>query len=186
MKKTKKQARLSRRTLLKSGAAVAFSGVFGPTAIAAQPVRQSVYEALGLKHVINATGTVTNLGGSIMPPEVVAAWTDAARHFVNLVELQDRVGERTAKLIGGEAALGPTGAAGALLLGTAAIVTRGQPRFISRLPDTEGMKNEVLLQKAHHSCYDNQLTNVGVRLIDVDSAADIKRVCDRTALMFFM
>jgi L-seryl-tRNA(Ser) seleniumtransferase len=187
MKKTKKQPRLSRRTLLKSGAAVAFSGVFGSSAMAAQPVRQSVYEALGLKHVINATGTVTNLGGSIMPPEVVAAWTDAARHFVNLVELQDRVGERIAKLIGVEAALVTTGAAGALLLGTAAVVTRGEARFITRLPDTKGMKNEVLLQKAHHSCYDNQLTDVGVRLIEVDSAADIKRVVnDRTTLMFFM
>ena len=187
MKKTKKPARISRRALLKTGAALALPAVLGPTVEAAQPARQSVYEALGLKHVINATGTVTNLGGSIMPPEVVAAWTDAVRHFVNLVELQDRVGERIAKLIGVEAALVTTGAAGALLLGTAAAVTRGEPRFISRLPDTKGMKNEVLLQKAHHSCYDNQLTDVGVRLIDVDSAADIKRVVnDRTALMFFM
>jgi L-seryl-tRNA(Ser) seleniumtransferase len=187
MRKTKKPARISRRTLLKSGAAVAFSGVLGSTAIAAQPARQSVYEALGLRQVINATGTVTNLGGSIMPPEVVAAWADAARHFVNLLELQDRVGERIAKLIGVEAALVTTGAAGSLLLGTAAVVTRGQPRFIRQLPDTKGMKNEVLLQKAHHSCYDNQLTDVGVRLIDVDSAADIKRaVNDRTVLMFFM
>jgi D-glucosaminate-6-phosphate ammonia-lyase len=187
LKKTKKPARLSRRTLLKSGATIALSGVLAPAALAAQPARQSVYEALGLKHAINATGTVTNLGGSIMPPEVVAAWTDAARHFVNLVELQDRVGERIAKLIGVEAALVTTGAAGSLLLGTAAVVTRGEPRFISRLPDTKGMKNEVLLQKAHHSCYDNQLTDVGIRLIEVDSAADVKRVVnDRTALMFFM
>jgi D-glucosaminate-6-phosphate ammonia-lyase len=187
MKKTRNSARLTRRTLLKGGAAVALTGVLAPTARAAQPARQSVYEALGLKHVINATGTVTNLGGSLMPPEVVAAWADAARHFVNLVELQVRVGERIAKLIGVEAALVTTGAAGSLLLGTAAVVTRGEPRFISRLPDTKGMKNEVLLQKAHHSCYDNQLTDVGVRLIEVDSAADIKRVVnDRTALMFFM
>jgi D-glucosaminate-6-phosphate ammonia-lyase len=187
MKKTRNSARLTRRTLLKGGAAVALTGVLAPTARAAQPARQSVYEALGLKHVINATGTVTNLGGSLMPPEVVAAWADAARHFVNLVELQDRVGERIAKLIGVEAALVTTGAAGSLLLGTAAVVTRGEPRFISRLPDTKGMKNEVLLQKAHHSCYDNQLTDVGIRLIEVDSAADVKRVVnDRTALMFFM
>ena len=187
MKKTKKPARISRRALLKTGAALALPAVLGPTVEAAQPARQSVYEALGLKHVINATGTVTNLGGSIMPPEVVAAWTDAARHFVNLVELQDRVGERIAKLIGVEAALVTTGAAGALLLGTAAAVTRGEPRFISRLPDTKGMKNEVLLQKAHHSCYDNQLTDVGIRLVEVETPGDVKRaVSDRTALMFFM
>src|SRR5262249_29655124 len=132
-------------------------------------------------------GTVTNLGGSLMPPEVVAAWVDASRHFVNLLELQDKVGQRIAELVGVEAALVTTGAAGALLLGTAAAVTRGDRAFIRRLPDTKGMRNEVLLQPSHHTCYDNQLTDVGVRLIDVETAADVKRaVGERTALMFFM
>ncbi len=187
--KKKSSPRITRRGLLKTGATVALTGMLAPTANAAavQPARQSVYEALGLRHIINATGTVTNLGGSVMPPEVVAAWVDASRHFVNLVALQDRVGERIAKLIGVESALVTTGAAGSLLLGTAAVVTGGDRRHIARLPDTRGMKNEVLLQKAHHSCYDNQLTDVGVRLIEVETAADIKRaVNDRTALMFFM
>src|SRR5439155_5700906 len=141
----------------------------------------------GVKRVINATGTVTALGGSLMPPEVVAAWAEASKHFVDLLELQDRVGERIAHLVGAEAALVTTGAAGALLLGTAAAVTRGDRKLIGRLPDTAGMKNEVILQKAHHTCYDNQLTDVGVRLIDVQTAADVpKAVTRRTALMFFM
>ncbi len=189
MKKKKSPPRVTRRAVLKTGATVALTGVLGQTANAAavQPARQSVYEALGLRHIINATGTVTNLGGSIMPPEVVAAWADASRHFVNLVALQDRVGERIAKLIGVESALVTTGAAGSLLLATAAVVTGGDRRHIARLPDTRGLKNEVLLQKAHHSCYDNQLTDVGVRLIEVETAADVKRaVNDRTAMMFFM
>ena len=180
---------VTRRTLLKSSAALAFAPVayVSGSEVVQATEKQSVYERLGLKHIINATGTVTNLGGSIMPPEVVAAWTDAAKHFVNLVELQDRVGERIAKLVGVEAALVTTGAAGALLLATAAIVTGGDRKKMVRLPDTTGMKNEVILQRAHHSCYDNQLTNVGVRLIDVESAADVKRVVnERTALMFFM
>jgi L-seryl-tRNA(Ser) seleniumtransferase len=186
MKKSKKPARLTRRRLLQTGAVLALAPV-ACDSFAAQPARQSVYESLGLKHVINATGTVTNLGGSIMPAEVVAAWTEAARHFVNLVELQDRVGARIAKAIGVEAALVTTGAAGALLLGTAAVVTRGDPKKIVRLPDTAGMRNEVILQRAHHSCYDSQLGAVGVRLVEVESAADVKRaVNDRTALMFFM
>jgi L-seryl-tRNA(Ser) seleniumtransferase len=186
MKKSKKPGRLTRRRLLQTGAVLALAPIANE-AVAAQPARQSVYEALGLKHVINATGTVTNLGGSIMPPEVVAAWTEASRHFVNLVELQDRVGARIAKAIGVEAALVTTGAAGALLLGTAAIVTRGDPKKIVRLPDTAGMRNEVILQRAHHSCYDSQLSAVGARLIEVETAADVKRaVNDRSALMFFM
>src|SRR5207302_6987667 len=115
------------------------------------------------------------LGGSVMPPEVVAAWADASRHFVNLLDLQDKVGERIATLVGVEAALVTTGAAGALLLGTAAAVTRGDRSLIKRLPDTAGLKNEVILQKSHHSCYDNQLTDVGVKLIEVETPADVKR-----------
>ena len=186
MKKT--HTKLSRRRLLQTGAGLAAAGVLAEPAIAAQTAaRPSVYEALGVKHVINATGTVTNLGGSVMPPEVVAAWTDASRHFVNLLDLQNKVGERIAKLIGVEAALVTTGAAGALMLGTAAAVTGADRKRIARLPDTAGMKNEVILQKSHHSCYDNQLTNVGVRLIEVETAADVaKAFNNRTALMFFM
>jgi L-seryl-tRNA(Ser) seleniumtransferase len=181
----KHSTRITRRGLLQAGAGLALTGALaeaGPVVI-----RPSVYEALGVPHVINATGTVTNLGGSLMPPEVVAAWVDASRHFVNLLTLHDRVGEKIARLIGVQAALVTTGASGALLLGTAAAVTRGDRNLIRRLPDTKGMRNEVILQKAHHSCYDNQLTDVGVRLVEVETAADVKRaVSARTALMFFM
>jgi L-seryl-tRNA(Ser) seleniumtransferase len=177
----------TRRTLLKASAALAVPAVLAPEALAAQPARQSIYESLGLKHIINATGTVTNLGGSVMPPEVVAAWSEASRHFVNLIQLQDRVGERIAKAIGVEAALVTTGAAGALQLGAAAVITRGDRKKIVRLPDTAGMRNEIILQRAHHSCYDNQLTAVGARLIEVETPADVKRaIGERTALMFFM
>lgn len=188
MKKKKRTSVVTRRGLLKASAGLALTGIVNPAVSAEQAsARPSVYEALGIKHVINATGTVTNLGGSLMPPEVVAAWVDASRHFVNLVELQDKVGERIARLIGVEAALVTTGAAGSLLLGAAAVVTRGDRRCIGRLPDTTGMKHEIILQKAHHSCYDNQLTDIGARLIEVETPADVKRVMsDRTALMFFM
>jgi len=184
----KKNSGTSRRDLLQAGAGLALAGMLPEAAPAAQaPARPSVYQALGLKHIINATGTVTNLGGSVMPADVVAAWVDASRHFVNLLDLQDKVGERIAKLIGVEAAMVTTGAAGALLLGTAAAVTGGDRRLIGRLPETGGMKNEVVVQKAHHTCYDNQLTDVGVRLVEVETPADVKRaVNERTALMFFM
>jgi L-seryl-tRNA(Ser) seleniumtransferase len=184
----KNNAKLTRRGLLQAGAGMALgSALADATPAVAQAVAPSVYEALGVKHVINATGTVTILGGSLMPPEVVAAWIDASRHFVNLVDLHDKVGQRIARLIGVEAALVTTGAAGALLLGTAAVVTRGDRERIRRLPDTAGIKNEVILQRSHHTCYDNQLSDVGVRLIDVETAADVRQaVNDRTALMFFM
>ncbi len=180
---------MTRRGVLQTGAGLALGSVLaaGESDSAAPPASPDVYASLGVKPVINAIGTVTFLGGSLMPPEVVAAWIGASRHFVNLQDLQDRVGERIAKAVGVEAALVTTGAAGALLLGTAAAVTRGEAAFVKRLPDTQGMKNEVILQKAHHSCYDNQLTDVGVKLIDVETPADVRRaVNERTALLFFM
>jgi L-seryl-tRNA(Ser) seleniumtransferase len=180
---------MTRRGMLQTGAGLTLASALGTDAAHgyAKPGGPGVYEALGVKHVINATGTVTALGGSLMPPEVVAAWADAARHFVNLLDLQDKVGERIAKLVGVEAAMVTTGASGALLLGTAAVVSRGDPNAIRRLPDTTGLRNEVVLQKAHHSCYDNQLTDVGVKLVEVETAADVRRaVNERTALLFFM
>jgi len=186
--KRKDSGNMTRRRMLQTGAGLAIGGTLSSgEAFAGPPAKASVYEALGVKHVINATGTVTVLGGSLMPPEVAAAWVDASKHFVNILDLHDKVGERIAKLIGVEAALVTTGAAGALLLGTAAAVTRGDQERIKRLPDTAGMPHEVILQKAHHSCYDHQLTDVGVKLVSVETAADVQRtISDRTALMFFM
>jgi L-seryl-tRNA(Ser) seleniumtransferase len=184
--KRKDPAKMTRRRMLQTGAGLAIAGTLTSDA-AAQTAKPSVYGALGVKHVINATGTVTVLGGSVMPPEVVAAWVDASKHFVNLLDLHDKVGERIAKVIGVEAALVTTGAAGALLLGTAAVVTRGDPKRIAQLPYTAGMPNEVIVQKAHRTCYDNQLTDVGVKLVNVETAADVSRAAnERTALMFFM
>jgi D-glucosaminate-6-phosphate ammonia-lyase len=181
---------VTRRDVLQAGAGLAASGVLasGSPLSAAPPIRvPSPYEALGLKRVINAFGTVTVLGGSVMPPEVVAAWAEASKHFVDLLELQDKVGQKTSQLRDVEAAMITTGAAGALLLGTAASVTQCDKKLITHLPETTGAKNEVLIQKAHHSCYDNQLTDVGIRLIDVVTAADVaKAITGQTALMFFM
>ncbi len=181
---------LTRRDVLQAGAGLAAGGVLTSNASATAAPNVSVpspYEALGVKRVINATGTVTVLGGSVMPPEVVAAWVEASKHFVDLLQLQDKVGQKIAQLLEVEAAMVTTGAAGALLLGTAAALTCGDQKLITRLPDTTGARNEVLIQKSHRSCYDNQLTDVGIRLIEVETAADVvKAISGQTALMFFM
>jgi L-seryl-tRNA(Ser) seleniumtransferase len=188
---SKKTGKITRRGLLASGAGLALGSLLSANksleGSVQKPKGNSVYEAIGVKHVINATGTVTILGGSLMPSEVVAAWEDASKHYVNLLELQDKVGEAIAKLVVVEAALVTTGAAGALLLGTAAAVTRADAKLIRRLPDTTGMKNEVILQKSHHTCYENQLTDVGVKLVVVETTAEARRaISSRTALMFFL
>jgi D-glucosaminate-6-phosphate ammonia-lyase len=177
---------ISRRELLQASAGLAAAGVLGESAMAAAPAK-TVYDTLGVTRVINAMGTYTALGGSVMPPGVTAAWVGASKSFVDLVDLQEKASARIAELLGVEAALITTGAAGAIFLGTAAAITCGDAKLIARLPDTAGAKNEVLIQKAHRTCYDNQITGVGAKLITVETASDVARaVSERTALMFFM
>jgi L-seryl-tRNA(Ser) seleniumtransferase len=181
--------KLTRRGVLQAGAGLAAASAVSSTSSAEPPVvrQKSVYESLGVKPVINATGTVTILGGSVMPPEVVAAWAEAAKHFVDLNDLHDKVAARIAKLLGVEAACVTTGAAGALFLGAAACVTRGDRKLIAKLPDASGARNEIVIQKSHHTCYDNQLTGTGAKFVEVETAADVAKVVnDRTALLFFM
>lgn len=180
--------KISRRNAMKTGAGAVVGGMFvGNDPIHAAAEATDWLKQLGVKRVINAGGTFTNLGGSLMPPEVIAAWIEGSKSFVNLAELQDRVGERMAKVIGVEAAMVTTGAAGSLQLAAAAAITLGKPDLIKRLPDTAGMKHEIILQKSHHSCYDNQLLAVGATLVSVESTDDLKKaINDRSALMFFM
>lgn len=86
---------------------------------------ESVYARLDVRPVINGMGTYTLLGGSIMPPEVVAAMAQAARHFVTMTELQQKAGARLAGLLGVPAAMVTAGAASAITVATAACITRG-------------------------------------------------------------
>ena len=180
--------RITRRAALKTGATGAIGGMVAPAALAlgAEGPESSpgVYETLGVEPIINAAGTITTMGGSLMPPEVVAAWNDASRRFVNLLELQDRVGERIARLLGVEAALVTTGAAGAIVVGTAAAVTYRDHELIPKLPLPLEMGVEVIRQKTHRACYDHQVTACGVKLVDVETREDLERAMGkRTAMM---
>ena len=179
---------LSRRTLLKTGTGGAIGGMLASPILASEAESDrslpDVYQALGVKPIINAAGTITTLGGSIMPPEVVVAWTAASRQFVDLLELQDRIGQRVAKLLGVEAALVPTGAAGAIAVGTAAAVTYRDHSLIGQLPLPPEMGIEVIRQKTHRECYDNQIKACGVKLVDVETRGDLQSAINKkTAMM---
>jgi L-seryl-tRNA(Ser) seleniumtransferase len=140
-----------------------------------------------VRPVINAMGTVTFLGGSIMAPETLAAMEDASHDFVVITELLEKAGEHIAQLIGVEAALVTTGAAGAITLGTAACVAGSDLEKIQRLPDTTGMKNEIVLQRSHRNEYETQMLLVGTKLIEVETRAELAAAINgRTAMLFFM
>jgi L-seryl-tRNA(Ser) seleniumtransferase len=148
---------------------------------------RDVIQELGVRSFINAAGTFTALSGSMMPPEVVTAMQVASRKFVRLDDLHNAVGKRIAELLHCEAALVTAGCASALSLATAACVAGNDHGRVRRLPDTTGMKNEVLVQKTHRVGYDHAIRNAGVRLIEVETRDELeKAVTERTAMMFFL
>src|SRR5437868_6861852 len=122
-----------------------------------------IYQDLGVRGFINASGTYTRLGGSRMPPVVVAAMADAARHFVDMDELQLCVGARLAALTHNDAAYVTSGAAAGLTLATAACMAGTDPARASQLPDVRGLRNQVVMQRAHRNPYD-----YAVRLLPID------------------
>jgi L-seryl-tRNA(Ser) seleniumtransferase len=170
--------------LLKTGAGGAIGGLLAAEESTAAPAQRDVYGELGVRKIINAAGTFTALGGSLMPPEVIAAWTAASTSFVDLLELQDCVGKSIARTLGVEAALVTTGAAGGMLLATAAAVTYRDASRIARLPLREEVGAEVIRQTAHRSCYDHQVTTCGVKLIEVQTREELQRaISPRTAML---
>ena len=148
--------------------------------------RDNIYTKLGVRPMINAKGTVTSLGGSIMAPEVIQAMIEASQYFVSMSDLHEKVGQRIAELIGVEAATVTTGAAGAITMATAACVTEGNPDKAYRLPETLGMKSEVIMQKSHRA-YEAQMRLVGARIVEVETAEDLEAaVGPNTAMLFFL
>ena len=144
------------------------------------------FKEIGVRPFINAAGTFTAMTASLMPDEVMAAINYASKHFVMLDELHDRVGERIASLVGCEAAMVTSGAASALTLGTAAVLTGTDTKKIVNLPDLTNMKSEVIVQKSHRFGYDHAVRNCGVRLVEVETAEELaKAVNPKTAMMLF-
>ena len=114
----------------------------------------SVYKSLGATPVINATGSVTLLGGSSLAQEVKEAMEAADSAYIPLVELEQFAGQRIADLLDVPAAYITSGAGSALTLGTAAFMAGIDDKKIEQLPDTRGMPNEILIQKRQRYWYD--------------------------------
>src|SRR5262250_1498364 len=114
------------------------------TAVGKDP-RRNVYSLLGVKTLINCRGTWTYLSGSLEFPEVRQAQIEAAQHFVNILELQRAVGRRLSELTGAESGIITSGAAGAMAAATAACMAGADDKKIWQLPDTSGLKHEVLM-----------------------------------------
>ena len=178
----------TRRRFLESISTLPLVGGFvgaSETTAAAASGRDYLRE-LGVRPFINAAGTYTAMTASLMPPEVMDAINYASKHYVMLDELHDKVGERIAKLVQAEGAMVTAGAASALTLGTAAVLTGGDNQKIVELPNLANMKSEVIIQKAHRFGYDHAVRNCGVQLVEVETREDLERaVNSKTAMMIF-
>ena len=151
-----------------------------------------VYERLGIRPIINARGTHTRLGGTLMPPEVLDAMREAAGAYVVLEELQAKASEVIARATGAEAGMVTGGAAAGLLLGTAACVAGDDPVKIERLPDTAGMRDQAVMHRAHRNGYDHSVRAAGVTIVDVGyghgtHAHQLEAaITERTALVVYL
>lgn len=151
----------------------------------------NMYERLGVKRVINAWGTVTALGGSIMDERVLEAMEEGAKSFVSMKELHEKAGAYIASILGVEACCITCGAAAGLAIATAACMTGMRKSFAYQLPDTAGMKDEILVLKCHRNLYDQSISETGAHFVEigVTSHAFLQQVedkiSDRTCALFY-
>jgi D-glucosaminate-6-phosphate ammonia-lyase len=128
---------------------------------------ETVYQRLGIRTIINASGPSTRLSGGIMRPEVARAMAEASQWCVDLAELQGRASEILADVTGAEAGYVTAGASAALMLASAASLAALNPARMNLLPATTGMANEVVMARSQRNMYDHAVAQAGAKLIEV-------------------
>lgn len=149
-----------------------------------------IYDSLGVRKVINGSATLTMLGGSLMPAQVLTAMAEAAGSFVNLDELQEKVGRRIAEWTHNEAAYVSCGAAAGLVLSTAACIAGKDPVLREKLPFSDGMRNQVIVHRRGRVGYDFAVRQAGGKLVEIGTEEGalkedlIAAINDQTAAVF--
>jgi D-glucosaminate-6-phosphate ammonia-lyase len=146
----------------------------------------SIYETLGVTPIINATGTFTRLGGTLMPAAVVEAMAQASREFVCLEDLQYRAGTLIAELVGAEAAYIVSGAYAGVVLSIAACIAGSDPQKMNRLPDTTSMKHEIVMLRSQRNSYDHAVEVAGGKIIEAELDGLEATLTEDTAALFFL
>ena len=182
---------MKRRDLIKSMSILPVSGlVLGSTfsiEAGSSAAKRDLMKELGIRKFINAVGTVTFMTGSLMHEEVVDAIVSSSTDFCILDEVQDKVGEKIAALCHAEAATVTAGCWSAMTLGMAGVLTGMDQKKVAQLPNLDGMKSEVILQKKHNYGYVHAIESCGVKLVEVESAEDVERtINEKTAMLWFL
>ena len=147
----------------------------------------AIYRKLGVRPIIHGCGTTTRYGGSLLRPQALEAMREAAQALVNIDELNEAAGAALARLLGAEAAFVTAGASAGLILQAAACIAGDDPAKIARLPDSRGMQNEFVIQRAHRFAYDQAYRIPGGVLVEIGLARRTQpfeleeAITDRTA-----
>src|SRR5215472_5630359 len=181
----------SRRSFMKFAAAaplltqIAARDLYAQAAAAiGKDPRRNIFSQLGVKTVINCRGTWTYLSGSLEFPEVRQAQLEAAWYFVNMFDLQRAVGRRLSELTGAESGIVTSGAAGAMSAATAACIAGNDDKNIWQLPDTTGLKHEVIMVGGR-SAFDSAIRLVGGQLVLVYSPEELaSAISENTAMVY--
>src|SRR5580698_4415465 len=127
----------------------------------------NIYEQLGVTRVINARSYSTKLGGCAALPEVMAAMDEASRSCIRIEDLQEAASRVIAESTGAEAGIVTSGASAALTLAAAACLAGLDVSRMNQLPDTSGLKDEVVVHRAHRNDYDHALRLAGAKFVEV-------------------
>jgi len=150
-----------------------------------------VLRELGVKPIINACGTLTILGGTTLADEISEAWAEASRVYLDMNELHTKAGEFISKLTGAESAYITAGTAASLVISIAACMTRGETEKIIQLPKTQGMRNEVIVQRLHHNEFEFLFKIAGAEIVEIgdDHTTTHEQledaICERTAAVAY-
>ena len=186
--------KMSRRSLFRSGAALAAAGVSVsvPVPASAAPAHalelgDNLFQSIGVTPLVNCRGTFTIISGSQSLPEVKRAMEAASHAYVHLDELMDAVGQRLAELTKAEWGMVTAGCAAALTHATSACIAGGDPEKMQRLPNLTGLKNEVVVPRYARNEYDHAVRMLGVKMVEVDTAAQFEAaIGPQTAMVMIL
>lgn len=134
----------------------------------------SVIKRSQFKEVINVSGTMTALGASSVSPDVIETMASVLPKFVDMVELQRNACRVIQRVIGCEAGFVTACSAAGIAIGVAACMTGANMAKVEQLPDTSGMKGEVLLQRGHSVWFGGSILQMvrlsGARVIEIGDA----------------
>lgn len=158
--------------------------------------RTDIRQRLGLRPIINVSGTMTALGASIVVPEAVRAVAEILPEFVEINALQRQASAVVARLTRAEAGFITASASAGITLGVAACMTGADLGSIEQLPDTAGMKDEVAIQIGHMVGYgapvEQAVRLTGARVVPVGQATEVREyqlvhaLTDRTAAALYV